>query len=160
MNKQKLGFIVPILFVVTLLGGTAFAENGKLTIHNHVIYEKNKEKADSIEYQVAPHLFLENMTQANQEKSIQREKSLRLAKDKVFVSKQLPSTNKLEKLYEKKLYLDNYEGIHEYDTKQHSVSKLNQGNLIYIFALVILFGMLLIGIMLGRKFSKIFVRQN
>ncbi|SEU00236.1 hypothetical protein SAMN04487821_1442 [Enterococcus malodoratus] len=58
MNKRRVLIAFFGLFAVGFFGGRVYADNGKLTINNQVIYEKHQEKEDSIEYLIAPDLFL------------------------------------------------------------------------------------------------------
>ena len=160
MGKRKLIGLIVLLIGAGLSGGEAVAENGKLTINNQVIYEKNKEKEDSIEYLIAPDLFLENKTNADQQNLNAREKISQQAKEKVFISKQLPETGKETRAFEKKLFLENYEGAVEHNNQGMQQSNSLPKALVYIFAGGLIIGMLVVGILLGRRFSTIFVRKN
>ncbi|MBO0450967.1 hypothetical protein [Candidatus Enterococcus murrayae] len=160
MNKRKIIGLLLILIATGLFGKEAVAENGKLVINNQVIYEKNKEKEDSIEYLIAPDLFLDNKTARDQQNLAAREKITRLAKEKVFVTKQLPETGKEVRSYEKKLFLENYEGAVAHVNQRTQRSNSIPKGLIYLLASAVILGMLVLGIFLGRRFSTVFVRKN
>ena len=149
-----------ILFAAGLFGGTADAENGKLTINNQVIYEKNKEKEDSIEYLIAPDLFLEKKTISDQQKKAEREQIAMQAKEKVFVTRQLPQTGKEEKPYVKQLFQQDYQGAVAHSNQDNQQKHSIPQGLIYFLAGLMVVGMLILGILLGRRFSTVFVRKS
>ncbi|MGM0112111.1 type VII secretion protein EssA [Enterococcus sp. DIV0187] len=160
MNKQKFLGVFMLLIAAFFISGEASAENGKLTINNQVIYEKNKEKEDSIEYLIAPDLFLEHKTAINQQNLAAHEKISQQAKEQVFVAKQLPQTGQAQKVYVKKLFLENYEGAAAHSNQGIQQSGIISKGLIYFFAAVAVVGMLVLGILLGRRFSTVFVRKK
>lgn len=160
MNKRKILGVFTLLIAALFFSGKASAENGKLTINNQVIYEKNKEKEDSIEYLIAPDLFLENKTATDQQNLAAREKIPQQAKEKVFVAKQLPQTGQDQKAYVKKLFLENYEGAAAHSNQGTQQSGVISKGLIYFLAAAAIVGMLVLGILLGRRFSTVFVRKN
>lgn len=160
MNKRRVLIAFFGLFAVGFFGGRVYADNGKLIINNQVIYEKHQEKEDSIEYLIAPDLFLKGKTDTNQQKLAEREQIAQQAKEKVFVTRQLPETGRDKKAYEKILFLQDYQDnvVHSNPTNKtnHSIPQV----LIYFMAGILIVGMLILGILLGRRFSTIFVRKS
>lgn len=160
MNKRKIIGIFALLFTAGLFGREAEADNGKLTINNQVIYEENQEKEDSIEYLIAPDLFLEKKTMTNQQQLTAREQIAQQAKEKVFVTRQLPETGKEEKAYVKKLFLEGYQGAASHSNQSMAQKNTIPQGLIYFLAGIVIVGMLILGILLGRRFSTVFVRKS
>lgn len=159
MNKK--GFLLFTLLIGLFWGNLPnYADNGKLTINNQVIYEKNKEKEDSIEYQIAPDLFLEKKTKLNQEQLQQQEQRIKTTQERLFSGYRLPETSSTSFEYGNQLFLGDYQ-----ETVVHLTSgkQRNKGIPVWLWRLFsggIISGMLVIGILLGRKFSKVFVKKG
>ncbi|MGM0214454.1 type VII secretion protein EssA [Enterococcus sp. AZ109] len=160
MNKKK--YVVVIVIILGLLVGIpqSYAENGKLIINNQVIYEKNEEKEDSIEYQIAPDLFLEKKTQINQEKQQQQEQLAKNIQGQLFSRYQLPDTSSTSFEHTKWLFLGDYQETVVHLTQSNQQNRQLPSWLLRIFAGLIVTGMLIIGVLLGRKFSRVFVKKG
>lgn len=159
MDKRKIVGLA-LLLTFSFSVKEVSAENGKLTINNQVIYEQKHEKEDSIEYLIAPDLFLQDKTVIDQENLAKREEMAKQAKEKVFITQQLPETSQAQRAYTKKLFLQDYQGAAEHSKQTSQRSGTLTKGLFYFSAGLLILGMLFLGILLGQKFSTVFVRKN
>ena len=152
-----------VMFFLLLCGGIASADTGNLEIDSSPINQTsgNTSSETSIGYQVAPYLFLDG-TQKTQEKlNQQTEVLLKEAKEQSFTS---TSPTKKETVNvtpaNQTLFSKNYVAAAPRGGESHSETRSFPKGLIFLFGGlgIVLVGLL--GIFLGRRYSKIFLKKQ
>ncbi|MGG2017832.1 type VII secretion protein EssA [Bacillus sp. S10(2024)] len=155
-------FFLLISFCVTNLfpsfNRLAYAEDGRLTIHNNVIYEKesdkNKNSVTGIE-----DLFLKDKNTKNKELEKENIKSISSIKETVFLNDN-PVEKKPQDTITKKLFSKDYKASNENEaTVEHANYELPRWTFL-ILLIIGVTGMLILGWLLGKRFSNLFIRKK
>ncbi|WP_255266690.1 type VII secretion protein EssA [Bacillus cereus] len=163
MIKPKfLVFFLLISFCVTSLftsfNRLVYAEDGRLTIHNNVIYEKesdkNKHSVTGIE-----DLFLKDKNTKNKELEKENIKSISNIKEKIFFYDESVE-KKPQDTITKQLFSKDYKASNENEaTVEHTDYEIPRWTFLILLGMGVT-GILIVGWLLGKRFSNLFIRKK
>ncbi|MFK4322882.1 type VII secretion protein EssA [Bacillus sp. RC145] len=163
MIKPKfLVFSLLISFCVTNLftsfSSLAYAEDGKLTIHNNVIYEKENHKNN---YSVTgiEDLFLKDKNTKNKELEKENRKSTSGIKEKLFLIAESVE-KKPQDTITKQLFSKDYQASNENEATVEDTNYEIPRWTFWILLSMGVIGILILGWLLGKRFSNLFIRKK
>lgn len=142
----------------TVFNRLAYAEGGKLTIHNNVIYEKENHKNQNSATEIGD-LFLKDKNTKNKELEKENIKSISSIKEKIFLTNESVE-KKPQDTITKQLFSKDYKAT---DENEVSVKHTNYEIPRWVFWILLsigVTGMLILGWLLGKRFSKLFIRKK
>jgi magnesium-transporting ATPase (P-type) len=162
-QKWLQAIITSFIFIMTVtFTNVTYATNGNLDINNQVINDTGATDVNAayIEYQVAPDLFLEKKTEVEVAKETETREKIEEAKEQNFIilnhqQEKLDTASITKTLFSEELKVGTTYVNSEETT--HSFTLPSWLGWVLITAVMIL--AVVGGILLGKRFSKIFVKK-
>lgn len=152
-------FLISSLFIVE--DQHVYAENGKLTINNEVIYQKEEgQNENGTGTKTIEDLFLKDKSSINDALIKENQEKIAGVKKQVFLNEASQENVSQKENITKKLFLANYETVSTGTTGTKSSSFKFPKWISWIIIAGVIIGMSVLGVILGQKFSKIFVRKR